>query len=157
DLMTDAEQANPVGHLLIGASSTIGNYVLPQIISKFIQNFPRSQLSLQVSNTEQVIRQIVNFEIDIGFIEGNCYAEELLVTPWRQDKLIIIAAPQHALSQKPKLTSHDLKTARWILREKGSGTREQFEVAMKAQVVPFLELSHTEAIKKSVETGVGIG
>lgn len=157
ELMMDAQETSPVGHLLIGASSTVGNYVLPRVISEFLGTYPRSKISLKVSNTEQVIRQTLNFEIDIGFIEGNCYTPELEVTPWRQDKLIIIAAPQHPLSKKNKLSLHDLKTADWILREKGSGTRSRFEAAMNAEILPFLELSHTEAIKNAVETGIGIG
>lgn len=156
NLMAD-NQKNPIGHLIVGASSTIGNYVLPKIISEFIGHFPQTKISLQVSNTEQIIKQTLNFDIDIGFIEGNCYSLDLNVQTWRQDELIIIASPNHHLSKKKKISLQDLKNAEWILREKGSGTREQFEAAMKANILPFLEFSHTEAIKHAVTTGIGIG
>lgn len=155
NLMMDA-QKKPMGHLIVGASSTIGNYVLPKIISRFIRNFPQTKISLQVSNTEQIIKKTLDFEIDIGFIEGNCYAFDLNVQAWRQDELIIIASPDHPLSKKKKISLQDLKRAEWILREKGSGTREQFEVAIKASILPFLEFSHTEAIKHAVTTDIGI-
>jgi DNA-binding transcriptional LysR family regulator len=155
-LMMDT-QKNPIGHLIIGASSTIGNYILPKIISQFIRKFPQAKISLQVSNTEQIINKMLNFEIDIGFIEGNCYSLDLNVQTWREDRLIIIASPDHSLSNKKKISLHDLKRAEWILREKGSGTREQFEIAMKANILPYMEFSHTEAIKHAVMTGIGIG
>lgn len=156
NLMMDT-QKNPMGHLIVGASSTIGNYVLPKIISTFISNFPQTKISLQVGNTEQIIKQTLNFAIDIGFIEGNCYSLDLDVQAWRQDKLIVVAAPNHYLSKKKKISLQDLKHAEWILREKGSGTREHFEVAMKANILPFMEFGNTEAIKHAVATGVGIG
>lgn len=154
-LIMDSNKS-PVGHLIVGASSTIGNYVLPKIISEFIKNFPQAKVSLQVSNTEQIIKQTLNFEIDIGFVEGNCYSLDLNIQDWRNDELIVIASPRHPLSQKEKISLHDLKQAKWILREKGSGTREQFESAMKATILPYMEFSNTEAIKQAVINELGI-
>ena len=155
-LMMDTHK-NPVGHLIVGASSTIGNYVLPKMISRFSKNFPQVKISLRVNNTEQIIKEALNFEIDIGFIEGNCYALDLNVEKWRKDELVVIAAPNDPLNKKKKLSLEDLKNAKWILREKGSGTREQFENAINANILPFMEFSHTEAIKQAVMTGIGIG
>ncbi len=66
---------NLAGHLIVAASSTIGNYLLPQIIGGFMTHYPQTSITLRVSNTEQVINQLLAFEIDLGIIEGNCYAD----------------------------------------------------------------------------------
>jgi DNA-binding transcriptional LysR family regulator len=144
------------GHLIIGASSTIGNYILPQIIGRFTDQNPHTRIFLQVGNTQQVIQSLLEFKIDVGFIEGGCYAENIKTTSWRQDQLVIIAAPAHPLARKKNLKLADLIESRWILREPGSGTRERFEHAMDTKITPFLELGHTEAIKNAVQAGLGI-
>lgn len=144
------------GHLIVGASSTIGNYLLPQIIGRFIAQYPQTKISLRVSNTEQVINQLLTYEIDLGIIEGTCYADELTSKPWGKDELVIIVAPKHPLAKQKNLTLTDIKNDRWILRESGSGTRERFETALGGHIKPFLELGHTEAIKNAVQHGLGI-
>ncbi len=144
------------GYLKIGASSTIGNYLLPKIIGDFIDRHPNTKISLNVANTEQIISQLLQFEIDIGMIEGHCFAEEIVVMPWKKDQLIIIAAPTHPLSKKKKISLDDLHSCKWILREAGSGTRERFEKSIGGTINPFLELGHTEAIKQAVRLGLGI-
>lgn len=156
NLMMNTEE-KPVGHLLVGASTTIGNYVLPKIISRFSHDFPQTNITLRVNNTETIIKEILNFDIDIGFIEGNCYSLNLNIKKWKGDNLIVIAAPDHRLNQKKRLSFKDLEHAKWILREKGSGTREHFENAMKANILALMEFTHTEAINQAVMTGIGIG
>lgn len=155
-LAAGAERGELVGHLIVGASSTIGNYVLPQIIGHFTAQNPRTKVFLQVANTQQVIQSLSEFKIDVGFIEGGCYAQDIEVIPWRQDNLVIIAAPDHPLVHKKHLRPADLQEIPWILREPGSGTREYFERAIQAKITPFLELGHTEAIKNAVQAGLGI-
>ncbi len=156
DLMTGKKAALLAGHLIVGASTTIGNYLLPKIIGNFVTARPQTRITLRIANTDQIIQQLLKFDIDVGMIEGGCYADEVAVLPWMKDELIIIAAPQHRLAKKRKITPEDLHNARWILREPGSGTREKFEEAMSGKVNPFLELGHTEAIKQAVLEGVGI-
>lgn len=152
------EQGNTtfIGDLIVGASSTVGNYLLPKKIGKFIEAYPEVKITLNVANTEQIIKQILEFRIDVGIIEGSCYAKEIEVTPWGEDELIIIASPKHPLSKKRKIKLAEIQACRWILREPGSGTREQFEAAMGGKVTPFLELGHTEAIKNAVQENIGI-
>ncbi len=146
-----------VGHLMIGASSTIGNYLLPAIIGRFMVDHPQVKISLQVSNSEQVIQQLLEFKLDMGFIEGTCYTPNLNVVRWGKDELVIIAAPQHPLAKRKTLKKADIQSARWILRELGSGTRERVEIALGGYILdPFLELGHTEAIKNAVRQGLGI-
>jgi DNA-binding transcriptional LysR family regulator len=156
DVMHGKKEEALAGSLVVGASTTIGNYVLPSIVGNFVTMHPKTKIALRVANTEQIIQQLLQFNIDIGFIEGGCYSDEIDVMPWRKDTLIIISAPEHRLAKKSKLLLTDLRQEKWILREAGSGTRERFEEAMGGKVMPFLELGHTEAIKKAVTLGFGI-
>ena len=156
DLMVGTKEEILTGHLTIGASTTIGSYLLPKIIGEFITTHPQTKITLRVANTEQIIQKLLKFDIDIGMIEGNCYSDEIEVLPWKKDELIIIASPKHPLSKKRTIKLEHLYDVKWILRELGSGTREKFEEAMSGKVKSFLELGHTEAIKQTVLTGIGI-
>jgi len=147
------------GRLRVGASSTIGNYLMPRILGDFTASHPEAQLSLEVGNTEQIVQGLLRFTIDIGLIEGFCHQPDIETLPWRQDHLAIHAGAGHPLVRKERLTLPDLMQARWILREQGSGTREVFENALAGKmegIRVFLELGNTEAIKEAVEAGMGI-
>lgn len=149
-----------IGPLRIGASMTIGNYMMPGLIGSFMQQHPGAQLMLEVANTRHIIQALEQFQIDIGFIEGFCHEPNIEVLPWCRDELVIFAAPTHALAQKKTVTEDDLANAGWILREPGSGTREVFDNAVLGKVHRIdllLEFGHTEAIKHAVESGIGIG
>ena len=156
DLMTGKNESVLAGHLIVGASTTIGNYLLPKIIGDFITHHPQIKLALSVANSEQIIHKLLKFEIDIGMIEGNCYSDEIEIFPWSKDELIVVASSEYPLSKKRKITLQELHDAKWILREPGSGTRAKFEDAMSEKIKPFLELGNTEAIKQAVLAGLGI-
>jgi len=145
--------------LRLGASSTIGNYLLPQLIGKFTAGQPGSRVRLEVANTQHVINAVRDFEIDIGFVEGLCLAPEIDAIFWQQDELAICAAPNHPLASQDGVTSEALRQAEWILRERGSGTREVVEQMLMNQLGEIrlaMELGGTEAIKRAVESGMGI-
>ena len=149
-----------VGPLRIGASLTIGNYMMPGLIGSFMREHPGAQLTLDVANTRHIIQALEQFHIDLGFIEGFCHEPNIEVLPWCKDELVIFAAPTHALAKKVHVTEDDLAASDWILREPGSGTREVFDNAVLGRVSRInllLEFSHTEAIKHAVESGIGIG
>lgn len=146
-------------HLHLGASLTVGNYLMPGLIAEFQARHPGSRLDLMVANTRQVVEAIARFEIDIGFIEGPCFHPDIMATPWRRDALAIYAGPAHPLARQAQVTPADLRAARWIMREPGSGTREVVEHALLAEVGPVevaLELGGTEAIKRAVAAGLGL-
>ena len=144
------------GHVQLVASSTIGNYVLPPMIGQFLSMYSTSTMALKVENTEQVIRDVLNYEADIGFIEGTCSHENVEVIPWKHDELVVIVAPTHTLATAKAVAISDLYHMNWILSEHGSGTREKFEEAIKIKMTPFLELGQTEAIKQAVQAGIGV-
>ncbi|MCM8524907.1 MAG: LysR family transcriptional regulator [Lentisphaeraceae bacterium] len=143
----------------LGSSTTIGSYVLPQLLNTFLQKFPEIEVSLDVHNTEEIIKKILDFDLDMGIIEGTCHNPSIEVIPWRKDRLAVFCSPNHPLAKKGELTPEDLKKAQWILREAGSGSRAIFENALTGivdNVNVMLELGNTEAVKNAVESGIGI-
>lgn len=146
--------------LKLGATQTIGNYLAPKLVHEFEQRHPNSHVELFVQNTQQVLNALEHFEIDLALIEGPCTSEAFRVDSWRQDELVIFCAPGHPLARHHELTVSLLTHQKWILREKGSGTRQSFDMAIAAVGVELdvrFSLEHTEGIKQAVEDGLGIG
>lgn len=153
-------QHDRIGEIKVGATMTIGNYLAVDIMANFIQRHPSASVKLHVANTEAIGQQVLNFNLDIGLIEGEFKHPDLEVTPWREDELQVFCSPNHPLASKTELEDHELLAATWILREPGSGTRQAFDRAMQDLLPSMtigLELQHTEAIKRAVENGLGIG
>ncbi len=147
------------GQLKVGTSSTVGNYLLPRMIGNFAANYPAIRILLEVGNTAQVIQALLRFDIDLGIIEGYCHDAAVETILWRRDRLAVFAGKDHPLACRKKVTAADLAEAGWILRERGSGTREVFEAAVAGKIdriSVLLELGHTEAIKQAVAAGLGI-
>jgi DNA-binding transcriptional LysR family regulator len=148
----------PCGILHVGASTTIGNYLMPRLITLFSQHYPEAKVLLQVGNASQIEAGIMSGELDLGLSEGFQMNPTLTANKWRDDELVIVTAPQHPWTQVKKLGAEQLQQVSWIVREQGSGTRDVFEAALKQQQITFtvaMELGHTEAIKKAVEAGAG--
>jgi DNA-binding transcriptional LysR family regulator len=107
-----------------------------------------------------IAEQLAGFELDVGLVEGEFYHPDLECLHWRPDELQVFAAPGHPLAARRRLADEDLLGLDWIVRESGSGTRQTFERAMHG-ILPdlniVLELQHTEAIKRAVEAGLGVG
>ncbi len=151
---------NEVGLLRVGATLTIGNYLILPLIARFVKEHPGARVTLHVANTREIARMVKNFELDVGLVEGELQEPELQVTSFREDELVVFCAPQHAFAKKRALCDEDLKAAAWIVREPGSGTRQAFDHAMHG-ILPELHiemaLQHTEAIKSAVQAGLGVG
>ena len=156
-----ALQSQPeVGRLRIGATLTIGNHLAVPLMARFMRENPGAEVTLAVANTEEIGRQVANFDIDIGLIEGEIQHPDLEITRWRSDELVVFGAPNHPLVRKRTLRDEDLRRAAWIVRERGSGTRQTFDRAMGGLLPDLhitLELQHTEAIIAAVEAGLGLG
>lgn len=146
------------GALRIAASSTIGNYMLPEMVAHYRQDFPDNPLELSIKNSQEVITAVADFRVDLGLIEGPCHTPELVTQPWLEDELVVFTAPGNPLLQHP-LTLSALAKAPWILRERGSGTREVLDHLLLAYLPNFqlvMELGNSEAIKHAVRYGIGI-
>jgi DNA-binding transcriptional LysR family regulator len=147
------------GHMKIGATLTVGNYLATILVARFLQDHPESRIQLQVHNTSSIVQRIANHDLDLGLIEGDCHHADIEVQPWIADELVVFTAPDHPLAKLNKVGIEQLLQEPWILRERGSGTRETFDRAFHnhhARLNIRLELEHTEAIKRAVESGLGI-
>lgn len=148
------------GPLKVGATLTIGNYLAVKLMARYMENDPAAQVSLEVANTADISKKVLNFELDVGLIEGEIHHPELDVARWREDELVVFCAPEHPYAKLVQLSEKHLREAAWILREQGSGTRQTFDRAMHGllpELNIILELQHTEAIKQSVKAQLGIG
>ncbi|MEM9255939.1 MAG: LysR family transcriptional regulator [Pseudomonadota bacterium] len=149
-----------IGHIKVGASFTIGNHLATRYLAGYLASYPEADVQLDIANTPDVVHRVLNFEVDLGMIEGEVQHRDLQLIPWREDELVVFCAADHPLARKKSLSTRDIKEAAWILREPDSGARYTFDRAM-AELLPdiniYLELKHNEAIKNAVESGLGIG
>lgn len=143
------------GHVHIGASSTIANYILPQHLSQFRQHHPDVSFELTATNSHNCIQQLLNFEIDIALVEGIMRHPKIKLKPWNIDKLHVFCHPKHPLAQRKKIKVTELKDYPWILRESSSGTRQLFEHALQQSTLnltDFTVFNSSQAIKNYIRS-----
>ncbi len=149
-----------VGRLQLGATLTIGNYLAVAMIADFRSQHPEADVTLEVANTATIAESVASFELDVGLIEGEFHHPELETRHWRDDELQVFASPDHPLARLREVSDTQLLAQQWIVRETGSGTRQTFDRAMAGILTDLdisMELQHTEAIKRAVEAGLGVG
>ncbi|SQC00924.1 LysR family transcriptional regulator [Clostridium tetanomorphum] len=147
------------GKIKIGASTTIGIYVLPDIIGKFMNKYKKVDISIVIENTKIISNMILENKIDFAFVEGPIYEEDIIVKDFCQDELIMIASNDHEWSKLDSIPIDKINESKIIMREVGSGTREVFENILNLRGITYevaFELGNTEAIKKAVEAGLGV-
>ena len=148
------------GPVRVGASTTVANYCLPGRMRDFMAQNPLVEVSLRVGNTDDIASALRRGEIDFAIVEGKVSDEDISVKPWLRDELLVIMPPTHCLAAKKKVRLRSLVHERWVLREKGSGTLSTLESVLAEQGARLLrvrEIGHTEAIKRAVEAGMGLG
>jgi len=147
------------GRLLIGASTTIGTYLLPAVVAEFWRRRPRIELLVEIENTEQIHRRLAGHELDVGLTEGFVEEEELDAEVFHRDELVVIASPAHPLAGKARVPLRAVQQEPFVLREPGSGSRaveERTLARLKLPVRVVMALGSTEAIKRVVAEGVGL-
>lgn len=148
--------------LRVGASTTIGNYLLPGLVASYQRTWPQAGIDVQIGNTREAALAVTRLEVDIALIEGPCHEADLKVYPWLEDELVIVCAPDHPLRQNAtnrRVNIKALSKARWLLRESGSGTREAVEHALLPHLYHFdseMQPGSTEAIKQAAAEGMGL-
>jgi DNA-binding transcriptional LysR family regulator len=149
------------GPLLIGASTTIAEFLLPQILGEFKSRFPGVVPRLFVANSEAVQARIAERTLDLGFIEGESHLPSLVTDVCCDDELQVVCAPGHPLAKAKSVTPRTLTEHAYITREPGSGTREVIDLYLQKAGVPpdtmqvVMELGSPEALKGLVATGLG--
>ncbi|MFQ2093130.1 LysR substrate-binding domain-containing protein [Aeromonas taiwanensis] len=150
--------AEPSGQLRLGASQTIGNYLLPSLLAGGAGDqgaAPR----VTIANTHVLCHALAHFELDLALIEGENHHPELVSEPWLEDEMLIIAPPHHPLADQADLPLQRLAGETWVLREHQSGSREQFEQQIQPRLPRWragIELNTLEAVMLAVEKGLGI-
>lgn len=159
----------PFQALHIGASTSIGHYILPKLLASFLEQRHLTADSWKskviIGNTEEICRQVADFTLDIGLIEGPCHEPSLKTMPWIEDEMIVVASYQNEMlaerssSQLRDIPLKKLQEAVWLLREQGSGTREITDQALLPYLNSYrrcIEMGSSTAIVHAVEANLGI-
>ncbi len=152
------DHATLSGELRIGASNTVGNYRVGELLGVFVREHRQATVQLHVANTRQIVAGMVAHHLDVGCVEGHVAHPLLETRAWLSDSLVVCAPPDHPLARRRILRPTHFAGARWILREPGSATRDLSAQAL-SRLPPgetVLELHQTEAIKQATIAGLGI-
>ncbi|HEX5280999.1 MAG TPA: LysR substrate-binding domain-containing protein [Micropepsaceae bacterium] len=149
------------GTFSVQASQTIASYWMPERLVAFRKAYPLMDVRLSAGNTQQVAQAVSGGIADLGFIEGQVSDPELVLTTVDQDRLVIVVAPGHPWARARSMGAAKLLEGEWVLREPGSGTRSEFESALRSrginpgQLRVAIELPSIEAVRAAVEAGIG--
>jgi DNA-binding transcriptional LysR family regulator len=151
------------GRLRIGASTTLGEYVLPKLIVAFKRKYPKIEISLDIGNSAKIIDDVCNNRVDLGLVETpHVNKKELIVSKFIDDELLVIVSKDHPWANRKEVTLEELKGEAFIFREEGSGTREVIERELANGGIKIselnikMELGSPEAVKAAVEAALGI-
>lgn len=147
------------GTLKMCTGLTVGTYYLPPLINAFQKKYPNIKIQMKVKNKKGVLEDILSFTDDLGFLGNMEPNENIVVTQLWEDELILIVSRSHEFAKFGAISPSRLNDQTFIMREKGSGTRELIEEKLSANnisVKTALELGSDEAIKRAVEVGIGV-
>jgi len=150
------------GPLNIGASATPAKYLLPQVFYDFSKKYHEVQVNLSVSNTEKIINELLQGEIDIGIVEGSVKDTRIVLDKIAEDEIVLIASDQNPLTNKSQVTTQDIISQPFIMPEAGSGTREFindfFSMAKidMGKINVLMTLGDPELLVQMVQSGLGI-
>ncbi|MCM3166046.1 LysR family transcriptional regulator [Peribacillus frigoritolerans] len=148
------------GELKIGASFTIGEYILPSLLIDLQEEYPELELQVVIGNTEEIVQAVRLYKVDIGLIEGQTNEKELSVHPFMQDELFIVSSNNHELANKDDVEITDLHDQAWVTREVGSGTREYLNHVIRSnglKIKSILTISSNQGIKETlIKNGSGL-
>lgn len=147
------------GHLVVGASSTIGNYMLPPVLGEFRQQYPGVELTLEMGPSLEIQERILENAVDIGFVGRKLSHPLLSAEPYSSDNLVVIASGDHPLGHRPTVPVRELVEEPFVLREKGATTRVLLEERMHDLGVDYnvaIEAEGAEAVKQAVAAGMGV-
>ncbi|WP_248926462.1 selenium metabolism-associated LysR family transcriptional regulator [Paenibacillus hamazuiensis] len=150
------------GRLHLGASLTIGEYILPRLLGPFSKEYPNISVSMKVINTTQILDEVLNHQLNFGLVEAEVRHPDVHTEALLSDELALIVPKQHPLAEKEIVTLEEMLEYPFVLREKGSGTRKVMEEELKKAGIDasdmkiVMELGSTGAVKSAVEAGLGL-
>lgn len=150
------------GHLRIGASLTIGEYILPAFLATFFDKYPDIEMEVCIDNTAVIAEQVKSLALDVGLIEGSASSNQFVQEYILEDHLVLALPynPELNLSSKDNnFMFNTLKDSRWIIREGGSGTKEYVDLFLSShEITPkqMMTMGSNYAIMESVRNGLGV-
>jgi DNA-binding transcriptional LysR family regulator len=151
----DAER----GRLSLSVATTAG-YFATRLLSEFAARFPKVSYSLDVTNRETLVNQLESNERDLVIMGEPPADMDLLYEPFMENPLVVVAPPDHPLAGRRDIPLVELEQQRFVVRERGSGTRAAIERVFASKKVAFhtaMEMSSNEALKQAVQAGLGLG
>lgn len=152
-------KGHETGHLTVTVATT-ANHFSTRILSAFSKKYPEVTISLDVTNRQKILKQLENYEPDLVIMGEPPKGHDLKSERFMPNPLVIIAPPEHPLVAQKKIDISKLNSEKFVVREKGSGTREAIERIFREKEIAFnttLEMNSNEAIKHSVAAGFGLG
>ncbi len=151
------------GRLTVAASTTPGQYVLPNLLGPFLREYPEVGVGLVIGDTASVVDLVESGEAQFGMVGAKIPGARALFEPAGEDELVVIAPPSNPLVRRPNLLLTDLVEEPFVMREPGSGTRQVTEAVLRGEGIDpgdlrvVAELGTSEAIVRAVEGGLGLG
>ena len=150
------------GHLVLGASTTPGEFVLPMAVAQFRRVYPGIHVELVIANTRAIIQRILKRDMDLGMVGEHIesHSDDLDMVDYMEDEIVLVAAPEHPVSGIQALTPAHVVEHGLIVREEGSATRQTAERLFRALGVEprvELELGSNQAVKQAAVAGGGVG
>lgn len=155
-------QDHVTGDLIIGASTIPANYMLPGLLGSFSAKYPEVRMQVKVGDSASVLERIIKGELSVGLIGSKVEMPDIVSTPLKEDELVIVAHPRFKEQLEGQMTTREMCLWPWIMRERGSGTRQAFDKALIGIGLDIdcmnvaVSVESTEAVVQCVLSGIGV-
>ncbi|MBN1382642.1 MAG: LysR family transcriptional regulator [Deltaproteobacteria bacterium] len=151
------------GDIFVCASNIPSTYILPRLLGGFQKLYPRIRIQIQVGDSEEALQMVLTGQSEIGFVGKEPHEKRLNVEPLWTDQLVLAAPADHEWQKVPAITLTELAKVPFIIRERGSGTRETLDIYLQknagvnlSDFTVVCEMGSSEAVKEAVIAGVGV-
>lgn len=159
EMETDIKKWNDNNTLTVGSSITVGNFLIPNVVTKYKTRYPDARVHVMIKNTETIVQYILDNQIDFGIIEGDAHEKQIIQLPILDDRLCLIVPKNHPLTRKSNVYLSDLVSYDLLLREPGSAGRDIIDSVFAANsisITPLWESVSTQALIRGVMNNIGI-
>ena len=147
------------GMIKVGATLTIGTYLLPKLVNEFAKHYPLLKVKATTKNTQDIEMLILQNAIDFAVVEGVVHTPDIIATPFMDDQLLLVCGRSHPLYKVKNIAPVELSNLQFIVREQGSGTRELFDNMMATQEIQWQlawECNGSDVLKSAAISGIGV-
>ncbi|WP_163528240.1 LysR family transcriptional regulator [Halobacillus ihumii] len=147
------------GSLHIGASYTVGEYILPGLLKVFDERYPEVDLEIEIENTERINRGVQLHDLDIGLVEGQVSERDLDSVPFLEDEMVVVVPLEHSMRKQEEVGFHQLQDHTWIGREAGSGTRAVMDSILESYNIrprKMITIGSNHGVIQGVKQGLGL-